>query len=118
MLITRLWPLGVTQIACGDSHSCALAHDGRIFCWGRGKYGQIGQGSFDNATLPHHVRVAFPGQQVWFSHARAECCSLHDDCHKAGCTCQSMQQEALLLLMPNELHVTLVYRWLAVAITL
>lgn len=64
MLVARLWPLGITQIACGDAHNCALAHDGRVFCWGRGKYGQVGHGSFDNATLPQHVRLAFPAQQV------------------------------------------------------
>ena len=64
MLVTRLWPLGVTQISCGDRHSCALAHDGRVFCWGRGKYGQLGVGGYDNATLPQHVKVAVPGQQV------------------------------------------------------
>ena len=64
MLVSRLWPLGITQIACGDSHSCALAHDGRVFCWGRGKYGQLGSGSFENGTLPQHVKLSLAGQQV------------------------------------------------------
>ena len=63
-LIPRLWPLGITQIACGGSHSCALALDGRTFCWGRGKYGQLGNGSFDNATLPQHVKMIFLCKQV------------------------------------------------------
>ncbi|KAK9794902.1 hypothetical protein WJX73_001812 [Symbiochloris irregularis] len=63
-LVTRLWPLGITQISCGDSHSCVLAYDGRVFCFGRNKYGQLGLGTYDNATLPQHVRMAFLCKQV------------------------------------------------------
>ena len=31
-----------TAIAAGPSHTCALAGDGRIFCWGRGDRQQLG----------------------------------------------------------------------------
>ena len=34
--ISRLWPLGVVQVACGENHSAALTADGRVFTWGRG----------------------------------------------------------------------------------
>ncbi|MEP7379939.1 MAG: hypothetical protein ABI725_10315 [Chloroflexota bacterium] len=46
----------VTAIAEGDSHSCALAIDGRIFCWGFNDMGQMGDGTYGEwrnfATIP------------------------------------------------------------------
>ncbi|MFT7580876.1 MAG: alpha-tubulin suppressor-like RCC1 family protein [Myxococcota bacterium] len=33
---------GVTQLATGDSHSCALHDDGRVSCWGGNERGQLG----------------------------------------------------------------------------
>eukprot|EP00955_Chlamydomonas_euryale_P056810 356557-Chlamydomonas_euryale.AAC.2 len=46
--LPRLWPVGVCIVACGDNHSAALTLDGRLFVWGRGKYGQLGLGDFQN----------------------------------------------------------------------
>jgi alpha-tubulin suppressor-like RCC1 family protein len=46
---------GVAAIAVGDSHSCALARDGRIFCWGANDMGQLGDGTTqdrDTADIP------------------------------------------------------------------
>ena len=38
-------PVPVKQVACGDDHTVALAHDGRsIITWGRGEHGQLGRG--------------------------------------------------------------------------
>lgn len=36
-------PPGVTQIAVGKDHSCALA-GGEVYCWGKADFGQLGQG--------------------------------------------------------------------------
>jgi alpha-tubulin suppressor-like RCC1 family protein len=33
---------GVTQIAAGDSHTCALLEDGTVRCWGRNVDGRLG----------------------------------------------------------------------------
>ena len=55
--IELLWPLGIIQIACGDNHSAALTADGRVFTWGRGKYGQLGLGSFETSSMPQHVKL-------------------------------------------------------------
>ena len=55
--IELLWPLGVIQIAAGDNHSAALTADGRVFTWGRGKYGQLGLGSFETSSTPQHVKL-------------------------------------------------------------
>jgi cysteine-rich repeat protein len=37
-------PAGVTQVAAGQDHTCALA-GGEVYCWGEGQYGQLGQGN-------------------------------------------------------------------------
>ncbi|GFH09923.1 HECT domain-containing protein [Haematococcus lacustris] len=44
------------QVAAGENHSAALAVDGRLLCWGRGKYGALGQGDFSSCQLPAVVR--------------------------------------------------------------
>lgn len=33
--VSRLWPLGVVQVAAGDAHSAALLVDGRLLTWVR-----------------------------------------------------------------------------------
>jgi len=35
-------PPGVTQVAAGQDHNCALA-GGQVYCWGEGQFGQLGQ---------------------------------------------------------------------------
>ena len=39
------------------NHSAALSVDGRLFTWGRGKYGQLGHGDFRSASTPEPVRA-------------------------------------------------------------
>ena len=40
-------PLGskATQLASGCQHTCALTDDGKVMCWGRNQYGQLGVGA-------------------------------------------------------------------------
>lgn len=61
------------QVACGDHHSAALSADGRLFTWGRGKYGQLGHGHYNNLSKPklvtalrglHIVQVACGGDHT------------------------------------------------------
>ncbi|KAL3150238.1 hypothetical protein ABBQ32_000096 [Trebouxia sp. C0010 RCD-2024] len=47
--------LGIVQVACGESHNAALTVHGEVFTWGRGKYGALGLGAFDNSSWPQHV---------------------------------------------------------------
>ena len=47
----------VTQVACGDFHTCALLKDGTLKCWGRNKGGQVGAGKPDE----QHDPIAVPG---------------------------------------------------------
>ena len=53
--ITALWSLGVVQVACGDHHTAALTLDGKVYTFGRNKYGQLGLGHFRNAESPQPV---------------------------------------------------------------
>jgi len=39
-------PGPVSEIALGDSHSCALLEDGRMYCWGQNVHGQLGGGTW------------------------------------------------------------------------
>ena len=41
-----------TDITGGTGHSCALLSDGTAACWGANHVGQLGIGSFTNATTP------------------------------------------------------------------
>lgn len=43
---------GVSMIACGDNHSCALLTDGSVRCWGRGIDGQLGNGATPRQSVP------------------------------------------------------------------
>lgn len=64
--ISRLWPLGVIQVAGGQRHSAALLADGRLLTWGFGRYGQLGVGDFEGRSTPQLVRalVGVHGCQV------------------------------------------------------
>lgn len=40
------------RIAAGGSHSCGVATDGRIYCWGDNQYGQLGNPAVAIASTP------------------------------------------------------------------
>lgn len=44
------------QVSCGEHHTAALAANGALFTWGRGKYGALGHGDFQSVTTPTPVR--------------------------------------------------------------
>lgn len=55
-----LIPAGVklSFVTTGFLHACAVALDGRLFCWGANDYGQLGTGDRETSAVP--VQVAAP----------------------------------------------------------
>ena len=48
----------VVAIAAGSYHSLALCSDGALVTWGRNNYGQLGDGTTANRTVPTAVSIA------------------------------------------------------------
>lgn len=46
---------GVVDFDVGDSHACALLADGRLYCWGRNREGQLGVGDLVDRSTPAPV---------------------------------------------------------------
>ncbi|HEX5724061.1 MAG TPA: Ig-like domain-containing protein, partial [Longimicrobiaceae bacterium] len=64
--------LTFTQIAAGENHTCALATDQRVYCWGHNEFGQLGVGgavscgfsNFPCSAIPLQVSGALTFQQI------------------------------------------------------
>ena len=52
-----LFPEAVIGIAAGQGFSAAVTLSGRVFTWGRGKYGALGSGRTEDRSMP----AAVPG---------------------------------------------------------
>lgn len=48
----------IVQVAAGATHSLALATDGTIYAWGKNEYGQLGNDSTTNSSVPVVVKTA------------------------------------------------------------
>jgi alpha-tubulin suppressor-like RCC1 family protein len=57
-------PAAVTQISAGNLTSSALLSDGTVYMWGRGKYGQLGDGSQASSDVPVQVELPSAARQV------------------------------------------------------
>jgi alpha-tubulin suppressor-like RCC1 family protein len=49
-----------TRISAGDDHSCAIADDGAIWCWGGNGSGQLGDGTTVSRPAPVRVGLTCP----------------------------------------------------------
>jgi len=43
---------GAVTVAAGTEHTCALRFDGTVHCWGRNRYGQLGNDFFSSSQSP------------------------------------------------------------------
>jgi len=48
----------IVQIAAGADHSLALDSDGALYAWGSNAYGQLGNGTMTNSSVPVAVKIA------------------------------------------------------------
>lgn len=55
--IVGLSGIGVTQLACGDTHTLAVTAGGQLFSFGRNQNGQLGVGTDKDSLAPVPVEA-------------------------------------------------------------
>lgn len=68
-------PRAATGVAAGVDFSCALLADGRVFCWGAGARGQLGDGTTKGRSAPGPT-VALPGRATAIAAGERHACAL------------------------------------------
>ena len=51
---------GVSDIALGNNHTCAVLDTGGVRCWGLNTYGQLGDGTTTQRLSPVVVTICAP----------------------------------------------------------
>ena len=64
----------VVQIAVGNRHSCALVESGHVWCWGWNQFGQLGDGTTENRSVP--VQVTGLGRVTALALGEGHSCAL------------------------------------------
>lgn len=49
----------ICQISVGVEHAMALSEGGRVFCWGKNDFGQLGTGDEENRALPVYTELPY-----------------------------------------------------------
>jgi alpha-tubulin suppressor-like RCC1 family protein len=68
---------GVTGLAAGDSHACAIVAGGAVYCWGGNYNGQLGNGAIKPSSTP--VTVKDLSAIVAVSGGHSHSCALSSD---------------------------------------
>jgi alpha-tubulin suppressor-like RCC1 family protein len=69
-------PLRFSSIAAGGGFSCGLTTDGKVFCWGQGDNGRLGNNSLSGSSLPVAIKLGndllrFSSVAAGYAHACA-----------------------------------------------
>jgi alpha-tubulin suppressor-like RCC1 family protein len=51
-------------VEASETHTCAITTDNRAFCWGRNRFGQLGDGTLTNHTVPALVARGLQWRQI------------------------------------------------------
>ena len=65
----------IATVAAGRFHTCALAIDGDLHCWGTNNRGQLGTGTLDSSRAPLRV-VGAPGDAIGLTAGLDHACAL------------------------------------------
>jgi len=79
---------GVKAISAGLNHTCAIASDNRVKCWGRNEFGQLGDGGEENSSEPTQV-VGMDAFAVAISAGQSHTCALTEE---GGARCWGWNQ--------------------------
>ena len=86
-----LFPDAIVSIAAGQGFSAAVSLSGRVFTWGRGKYGALGSGRVEDRATPCPVPGIADAIQVSLWHA-----PVHDLCiYQRGSATMSLTGQVL-----------------------
>jgi len=70
------------EMSAGYTHTCAITHDGKAYCWGSNSYGQLGNGSRVSRAAPEKVAGNLQFKSI--SAGATHTCAVTLD-HKAYC---------------------------------
>ena len=62
--------VSIRDIACTNTFALALSEDGKVYSWGRGVFGRLGNGSEQSQTIPTEVRFDFRDEHKKISRVR------------------------------------------------
>lgn len=54
-LVQSLSDKYIVDIACGGFHSAAISRYGHLYTWGKGRYGRLGHGDYEDYLYPKLV---------------------------------------------------------------
>jgi alpha-tubulin suppressor-like RCC1 family protein len=68
---------GVSSVALGGDHTCAVKQDGSLWCWGSNYYGQLGDGTSIEKSTPYPVIT--PAGALSISAGGSHSCAIKTD---------------------------------------
>jgi alpha-tubulin suppressor-like RCC1 family protein len=70
---------GAAKITAGGSHTCAIANDGDVYCWGNNNRGQLGNTTDNAAANPTALPVTLPSEAAAIAGSFDHTCAVLTD---------------------------------------